>query len=137
MFQLSLKLCRFFSLFLLFLKYICLYFHPTMPSTTPMPTSHPQTYPLWLCPCVLYMCSLMALPLLSLSLLLSGYYQFVLYFNVSGSILFSPLFWLGSTHRGDHMVFVLIPWLISLSIILSRSIHAVMKGRSSLFLSAT
>ena len=31
--------------------------------TPPIPSSHPQTYPLWLFPCVLYTCSLMDLPL--------------------------------------------------------------------------
>ena len=33
------------------------------PPTLPIPTSHPRAYPLWLCPCVLYTCSLMTLPL--------------------------------------------------------------------------
>ena len=75
---------------------------PFSPHQTPPP--HPSTPPilkpthLWLCACVLYMCSLMTLPLLSPSLLLSGYYQFVLYFNVSGWILLAYLFcWLGPT----------------------------------------
>ena len=36
--------------------------HPPVPS---VPASHPRPYPLWLYPCVLYTCSLMALPLLS------------------------------------------------------------------------
>ena len=46
-------------------------------------------------------------PLLSLSPLPSGYWKFVLYFNVSGSILLVCLFcWLGFTYRWDHMVFV-------------------------------
>ena len=46
--------------------------------------------------------------LLSLSPLLSGYYRFVLYFNVSGCILLACLFcWLGSTYRWDHMVLFL------------------------------
>ena len=31
----------------------------------PISASHPRTYPFWLCPCVLYTCSLMALPLFS------------------------------------------------------------------------
>ena len=45
--------------------------------------------------------------LLSSSPLPSGYYQFVLYFNVSGYILLTCLFcWLGSTYRWDHMIFV-------------------------------
>ena len=35
------------------------------PPTPPIPASHPQTNPLWLCPCVLYTCSLVDLPLFS------------------------------------------------------------------------
>ena len=69
--------CLLFLLSLLF-KYSNLHFHPTTPC-------HPS-YLLWLCPCVLYTCSLMALPLLSpITLLPSpcGSCQFVLYFNVS------------------------------------------------------
>ncbi|KAF6104112.1 hypothetical protein HJG60_011159 [Phyllostomus discolor] len=54
--------------------------HPS-PSLTLEPTS------LGLCPCVLCTRSLMAILLLSLSTLLSGNCQFVLYFNVSGCIL--------------------------------------------------
>ena len=59
-------------------------------------------------------------------------------FHVSGSILLTCLFGcLGFTYRWDHMVFVFFTtWLISLSIMLSSSIHAVMKGRSSFSLSA-
>ena len=44
--------------------------------------------------------------------------------------------WLGSTYRWDHIVFVFTTGLISLSIMLSRSIHAFRKGGSSFFLSA-
>ena len=64
----------------------------------------------WFCPCVLYTCPSMTLPLLSPVIPLpypSGYCQFVLYFNVSGNILLTCLFcWLGSTYRWDHTVFV-------------------------------
>ena len=76
--------------FLLLFKYNCLHFHPTTSLAPPIPASHPRNYSLWFCPCVLYICSLMALPLLSPIIplsLLSGYCQFVLYFNVSGYIL--------------------------------------------------
>ena len=45
-----------FFFFLLSFKYNCLHFHPTLPISA----SHPQTHPLWLCPCVLHTCSLMA-----------------------------------------------------------------------------
>ena len=40
-------------------------FNPPWSPTPPIPTSHPRTYPLWLCTCVLYTCSLMDLPLFS------------------------------------------------------------------------
>ena len=29
-------------------------FSPPLPLTPPIPASHPRTYALWLCPCVLY-----------------------------------------------------------------------------------
>ena len=78
--------------------------HPSLPTTL-------NPNPLWLCPCVLYTCSLMTLPPFSpLSppiYLRSVYCQFVLYFNVSGYVLLTYLFcWLSSTYRWDHMVFV-------------------------------
>ena len=102
----------FFIIFLLLFKYGCLHFPP--PPLSPAPptlTSHPQSHPLWLCPCVLYIYSLKTLPLppapITPSSLPSCYCQFVLYFNVSGYILLACLFcWLGSTYRWDHMVFV-------------------------------
>ena len=67
----------------------------------PLPPPHPLQLPtlnpsrLWLCPWVLYTCSLTTLPLLSLLTpfpLPSGYCQFVLYFNVSGYVLLACLF---------------------------------------------
>ena len=71
----------------------------SLPHPSPLPTLNLS--PLWFCPYVLYICSLVTLPFfpqLSPSLLLSGYCQFVLYFNVSGSFLLICLFfWLGST----------------------------------------
>ena len=65
--------------------------HHNPPPRPSLPPNLKPT-PLWLCPCVLYTCSLMTLPLLSLSPLLSGYCQFVLYFNVFGCILLACLF---------------------------------------------
>ena len=89
-----------FFLNLLFFKYRCLHFHPTMPPRPTHPRLLPLNYPLWLCPCVPYTCFLMALPLLSPIIPLprhSVYCQFVLYFNVSGYISLTCLFcWLGS-----------------------------------------
>ena len=43
---------------------------------------------------------------------------------------------LDSSYRWDHMYLSFTTWLISLSIMLSSSIHAVTKGRSPFFLSA-
>ena len=64
-------------------------YQPSLP-----PTLDPN--PLWLCPCVLYTCSLMTLPPFSpLSppiYLRSVYCQFVLYFNVSGYVFLAYLF---------------------------------------------
>ena len=37
-------------------------FFPPLPPTPAIPTSHPQSYPLWLCPCVLYTCCRKPLP---------------------------------------------------------------------------
>ena len=119
----------FFKFFVLLFTCSCLHF-PATTSPCPPPTLNPS--PLWLCPWVLYTCSLMTFSLLSLiipSTLPSGHCLFVLYFNVSGYILLPWLFcWLGSTYRWDHMVFAFTTQLISLSIMLSSSIHAVSKG---------
>ena len=49
----------------LLFKYSYLHFHPTTPPTTPILASHSPTYLFWLCPWVLYTCSLMAFPLFS------------------------------------------------------------------------
>ena len=60
----------------------------TFPQPSPPPTFDPT--PLWLCPWVLHTCSLTTVPLfrsIILSHLPSDYCQFVLYLNVSGSVL--------------------------------------------------
>ena len=59
-------------------------FPPPLSPTPPNPSSHPQSYPLSLCPWVLYTCSLMTLPLISsiIPLFLPSGTLFVLYFNV-------------------------------------------------------
>ena len=102
--------------------------HQTSPTSNPSHTC--------LCPWVLYTCSLIApfpfFQLLFLFLLPSRYCQFIIYFHVSSSILYTCWFcWWGSIYRWDHMVFVFHCLLISLSIILSRSMEAIAKGKSS------
>ena len=52
-----------YSFLLLLFKYSCLHFPPPpLPPTPPISISYPQSYPLWLCLCVLYTCSLKTLP---------------------------------------------------------------------------
>ena len=98
-------------LFLLF-KYHCLHF----PTTTFSHHTHPYFPPLLLPPRFGFVHGSFInvpwwhhpfFPPLSPSSLPSGYCQFVLYFNVSGYIWLTCLFWwLGSTYRWDLMVFV-------------------------------
>ena len=47
--------------------------------------------------------------------------------------LLSSLCSLDSTYEWNHMVFIIFDWLISLSIMLSRTTHAVAKGKISFF----
>ena len=113
-------------------------FLPPLSPTQPTPTSQPQSFPLL----ALSMGPLYMFPD-DPSPSFPHYHPFPtplvtvsLFFIVSGYTLLACLFcWLGSIYRWDHMVFFFHYWLISLSIILSSSIHAVEKGRSS-FLSA-
>ena len=91
----------FHTYFLLFFKYGFLYFPPQLPPVPANPTSNPGSYPLWLCPCVLYTGSLMTLLLFSPiipSHLPSGYCESVLYFSVSGYMLLACLFCLIRFH---------------------------------------
>ena len=115
------------------------------PKNSPLPLPHPphshsQSSPTLSVPMSpLFVLFCLVLPLLSPIIPLplpSGHSQYVFYFQVSGSILIIFLFcWLGPTYRWDHMVFIFHRLAISLSRRLSSSIHAVMKGRSSFFLS--
>ena len=80
------------------------------------------------------------LPLLSPVIpypLSSHHCQFVFYFHISGSIC-SLVCFVGYVPLIGEIIWCLSfnAWLISLSIILSSSIHAVVKGRSAFFLSA-
>ena len=111
--------------------------HPSTPPQ-PIPPPSPHLYPPpWFCPCVLYSSSckplsplspphsplaIVTLFLISMSLVLFCLlFSFVDYVPVKGEII-----WYLS----------LTAWLISLSIMLSSSIHAVAKDISSFFLSA-
>ena len=113
---------------------VCLFspsLHPTPAKPTSLPHLHP---PPWFCPCVLYSSSCKPLsplspphsPLVIVRLFLTSVslvifcllFSFVDYVPVKGEII-----WYLS----------LIVWLISLSIMLSSSIHAVAKGISSSF----
>ena len=125
---------------LLLLKYSCLHHHFPLPHPPPPPTCNPT--PIWLFLWILYTCSLMNLPLLSLisypppssPLVTVG-----LFFISMPQVIFCLLVCLD-----DEVILIgeiiwylsFTVWLISLSIMLSSSIHAVAKGRSSFFLSA-
>ena len=110
--------------------------HSHLPQPSPPPTFDPT--PLWLCPSVLCTCFLMTLPhftLLSLPHLPSGYCQSVLYFKYL--VIFCLLvYFVGEDPFIGEIIWYLffINWLISLSIMLSRSTHAVTKGSSSFLL---
>ena len=130
-----------FFLVLLLFKHNCLHFHSiTSLPTPPIPTSHSHVHPLWLCPCVLHTCSLMALPLLSpiVSLPPSSLVTVKLFFiSVSVIVFCLPVCFVDQVPLIGEIIWYLslTTWLISLSIMLSSSIHAVPKGRSSFFLS--
>ena len=108
-----------------------------------LPTSHLPFVILphhCLCPWVLSTCFLTwpfpffyPLPLSSLP---SGYCQFVLCFHIASSFCSFVCFVDYVPFIGEIIWYLsFTAWLISLSIILSSSIHAVAKGRSSFFLS--
>ena len=109
------------------------------PSTPPKPPSLPHLYPPpWFCPCVLYSSS--CNPLSSLSLPHSPLSIVRLFLTSISLVIFCLLF--SSVDyvpvKGEIIWYLsLTAWLISLSIMLSSSIHVIAKGRSSFFLSAT
>ena len=116
------------SLFFFFLNVIVFQVH-----LSPFP-------PLWLCPCVLYTFFLRIPPLISpLSSPLSPLVTIRLFFSSMSLVLFCSL-----VCFADQVLLIsdiiwylsLTAWLVSLSIMLSKSTHAVAKGRSSFFLSA-
>ena len=118
----------FFSIILLLFNYSCLHFLPTPAKPTFLPCCHP---PPWFCPCVLYSSScnplsslspphsslaIVTMFLISMSLVIFCLlFSFVDYVPVKGEI----MWYLSLTAR-----------LISLSIMLSSSIHAVAKGQA-------
>ena len=135
-----------FKIILYIFKFFTVQLHlsPFLPITLPHPTHLHLPHsilPLHHCPFpwVLYTWSLMTLP--SFPPIIpshhpSGYCQFVLYFNVSRYILLACFVdWV--TLIGEIIWYLsFAACLISLSIMLSSSICAVTKGRSSFFLSA-
>ena len=110
--------------------------HSPLPPHTPPPTLNP--IPLWLCPCVLYTCSLTILGLFSpLSSLSSLLVTISLFFISMSLLIFCLLFFLlirFHIYVRSYSV-CLSPSGLFHSIMLSSSIHAVSKGRSSFFLS--
>ena len=124
--------------FLLLFNYSCVPFLPILPlppSWTPLP---PQLHPSpWFSPCVIYSSS--SNPLSSLSpphspLPIVGLFltsmSLVIFCFLFSSIYYVPV-------KGEIIWYLSLTfWLISLSIMLCSSIHAVAKGISSFFLSA-
>ena len=117
---------------------------PISPHCSPLPCPQPPhspSPPCCPCPWVIYTCSLTRpfpfFPLLSPFLLLSGPCQSVPCFHATGSVLLICHF-VDQFSLIDEIIWYLsfTTWLISLSIMLSSSIHAVTKGWSSFFLSA-
>ena len=110
--------------------------HPSQPS--PLPTLYPT--PFWLCPCVHYTCFLTTLtplpplapstsPVVTISLFLFSV-SLVIFCLLACFVDYVPLI-------GEIIWYLsFTAWFVSLTIMLSSSIHAVAKGRSSFFLSA-
>ena len=117
---------------------VCLFspsLHPTPAELTPLPHLHP---PPWFCPCVLYSSSYNPLfplpppppPALAIVRLFLTLMSLVIFCLLFSSIDYVPV-------KGEIIWYLsLTAWLISLSIMLSSSIHVVPKDRSSFFLSA-
>ena len=141
-----------FTFYFLFLNFYCYsitvgcIFSPSLNSTSAEPTSLPHLHPpTWFCPCVLYVlyhvsfnyCSCNPLsprsppqsPLAIVRLFLTSK-SLVIFCLLFAFVDYVPV-------KGEIISYLsLTSWLISLSIMLSCSIHAVAKGISSFFLSA-
>ena len=115
---------------------VCLFspsLHPTPAEPTSLPHHHP---PPWFCPCVLYssscnpLSSLSAPPSPAVVRLFLTSMSLVIFCLLFSSIDYVPI-------KGEIIWYLsLTAWLISLSIMLSSSIHAIAKGISSFLLSA-
>ena len=124
-------------IFLLLFNYGCLHFLPTSLPHPTKPTSLPCFHlPLWFCPCVLYSSSWKPFsplspphsPLAIVKLLLTSM-SLVIFCLLFSFVDYDPV-------KGEMIWYLsLTAWLISLSIMLSSSIHAVAKGRNPFFLS--
>ena len=122
----------FLLLTLLQMSFASLSLPPSTQTLPPWPSPH-----YYLCPWVMHICSLANLFIIfypvSLTYLPLEVCQSVPCIHASVSILFISLFCsLDSTYKWEHMLFLFL-WLISLNIIISRSIHAVAKGKSPFF----
>ena len=109
---------------------VCI-FPPTPSKPTSLPCFHP---PPWFCPCVLYSSSWK--PFSPLSLLLSPLAIVRLFLISMSLVIFCLLFsFVDYVPVKGEIIWYLsfTAWLISLSIMLSSSIHAIARGRSSFF----
>ena len=127
-----------FKNFLLSFNYSCMPFLPIPPphpsQTHLLPHLHPPT---WFCPCVLYSSSCKPLSPLSPPQLLLAIVR--LFLTSMSPVIFCLLFSFVDyvPVKGEIIWYLsLTAWLISLSIMLSSSIHALAKDISSFFLSA-
>ena len=122
------------------INYSYFYFPPTTLTCHPTPTSHPQSYPSLSVSMGLSTGSLITLPFLSCIIshpLHSGYCQ--VYFISMSLFIFWGFFCSVDQIplKGEILWYLsFTSWLISLSIMLNSSIHAVTKGKSSFFLYA-
>ena len=127
----------FFFFFFYSVTIVCI-FSPSLHPTPASPTSLSHLYPPpWFCPCVLYSSSYR--PLSSLSPPHSPLAIVTLFLISVSLVIFCLLFSFVDyvPIKGEIIWYLsLTTWLISLSIMLSSSIHAIAKGISSSFLSA-
>ena len=121
-------------MFLLLFYYSCPNFPP------PSPTHHSHSQSPSYCPCPWVICTCALIRLFTIFSVLSPVLpshrpcQFVPCFHSSGSVCCLFILLISSYYRWEHMSFA--TWFISLSIMLSSSIHAFMKAKSSFFLYA-